>query len=64
MYQVRYCTLYSGWQVLLETDDYNEARERFYESLRLDDALDIKGSWTQVFDTVNKTVILEDLGNE
>lgn len=62
MFEVRYCVPEIGWKTLVKTDNLGEAKERFFESVKLDIELGIKESWTQLVDTLNKTVILEYLG--
>lgn len=62
MFEVRYCIPEIGWKTLIKTDSLEEAKERFFESVELDTELGIQESWTQLVDTVNRTIILEDLG--
>lgn len=62
MFEVRYCIPEIGWKTLVKTDSLEEAEERFFESVELDIELGIKESWIQLVDTVNRTLILEYLG--
>lgn len=62
MFEVRYCIPEIGWKTLIKTDSLEEAKERFFESVELDTELGIQESWTRLVDTVNRTIILEDLG--